>query len=144
MFRTAFGLIQWPWLLKSLYGGTQQEKQSLLRRLGLSADALPNLGSWKADTYLLHRVVDVIEEARPAQVVELGSGATSLVIAKALAENGGGSLYSYDQHRPFLAEMDNWLAENGLAAHFSHAPLTQRDLRWPGVWYALSDLPPHD
>lgn len=142
LFQIAFGAIQWPWLLKSLYGGTRAEKQALLRRVGLTPDALPNLGSWKADTYLLHRVVDVIAELRPAHVVELGSGATSLVMAKALADHGDGSLHSYDQHRPFLAEMDLWLAENGVSARFSHAPLAQRDPRWPGVWYALSDLPP--
>lgn len=141
LFQIAFGAIQWPWLLKSLYGGTQAEKQALLQRAGLAPDALPHLGSWKADTYLLHRVVDLIEEKRPANVVELGSGATSRVIANALAMHGGGTLYSYDQHLPFVAEMQKWLAEHDLAAHFGHAPLTQRDPNWPGVWYSLSHLP---
>lgn len=141
-FQIAFGVIQWPWLLKSLYGGTQAKKRELLDRLDLTPDALPHLGSWKADTYLLHRVVDLIEEQRPATVVELGSGATSLVIARALARNGEGQLHSYDQHLPFISEMHSWLAENGLEASFSHAPLVQRDARWPGIWYDLSDLPP--
>ncbi|MBU2588888.1 MAG: class I SAM-dependent methyltransferase, partial [Alphaproteobacteria bacterium] len=49
LFRTAFGAIQWPWLLRSLYGGTQAQKQALLARVGLAEDALPHLGSWKAD-----------------------------------------------------------------------------------------------
>ncbi|MFZ5747207.1 MAG: class I SAM-dependent methyltransferase [Pseudomonadota bacterium] len=141
LFQLVFGLVQWPWLLKSLYGGRKREKQALLDRLGLSADALPHLGSWKADTYLLHRVVDVIEEIRPANVVELGSGATSLVIASALARNGGGSLHSYDQHLPFIAEMEKWLSEHGLDANFHHAPLSERSDRWPGLWYSLSHLP---
>lgn len=117
LFQIAFGAIQWPWLLKSLYGGTQAEKQALLERVGLAPDALPHLGSWKADTYLLHRVVDMIEKKRPTNVVELGSGATSLVIAKALAMHGGGTLHSYDQHLPFIAEMKTWLAEHDLAVH---------------------------
>jgi|TARA_Y100000815_G_scaffold90672_1_gene79551 predicted O-methyltransferase YrrM len=141
LFQIAFGAIQWPWLLKSLYGGTQAEKQALLERVGLAPDALPHLGSWKADTYLLRRVVDMIEKKRPTNVVELGSGATSLVIAKALAMHGGGALHSYDQHLPFVAEMQTWLAEHKLAAHFGHAPLTQRDPNWPGVWYSLPQLP---
>lgn len=141
LFQIAFGAIQWPWLLKSLYGGTQAEKQALLMRVGLKPDALPHLGSWKADTYLLHRVVDLIERKRPANVVELGSGATSLVIAKALSMHGGGSLHSYDQHLPFIGEMQKWLAEHDVAAHFGHAPLTQRDPRWPGLWYSLSEMP---
>lgn len=141
LFQIAFGAVQWPWLLRSLYGGTQAQKAALLDRLGLEADTLPHLGSWKADTYLLHRIVDVIETARPAKVVELGSGATSLVIAKALSLHGAGALHSYDGYAPFVAQMDAWLAENGLSAHFHHAPLTTRDVRWPGLWYALTEVP---
>ncbi|MFM7348560.1 MAG: class I SAM-dependent methyltransferase [Erythrobacter sp.] len=141
LFQIAFGAVQWPWLLRSLSGGTQAEKQALLARIGLESDALPHLGSWKADTYLLHRIVDMIEAARPATVVELGSGATSLVIAKALSGHGGGRLHSYDQHAPFVAAMDDWLADHDLTADFRHAPLTTRDVRWPGLWYGLSELP---
>lgn len=140
LFQLAFATIQWPWLLRSLYGGKWAEKQALLARLDLGGDDLPHLGSWKADTYFLHRLVDVIEERRPMQVVELGSGATSLVIAKALARHGG-TLHSYDQHRPFVAEMEEWLARHGLEAVFNHAPLSQRDERWPGIWYALPVVP---
>lgn len=141
VFQIAFGLVQWPWLLRSLYGGTQAQKQALLERLGLAPDALPHLGSWKADTYLLHRIVDIIETTRPATVLELGSGATSLVIAKALAQHGGGRLQSYDSYAPFVAAMDGWLAENDCTAAFHHAPLVQRDARWPGLWYDLADVP---
>lgn len=141
LFQIAFGAIQWPWLLRSLYGGTQAQKQALLERVGLAEDALPHLGSWKADTYLLHRIVDIIADARPATVVELGSGATSLVIAKALAMHGGGRLHSYDQHAPFVEAMVGWLAEHALDAAFHHAPLGQRDVRWPGLWYDLTAVP---
>lgn len=141
VFQLAFAAIQWPWLLKSLYGGTKAEKQALLDRVGLADDALPHLGSWKADTYLLHRIVDQIETLRPQNVVELGSGATSLVIAQALTGNGGGRLHSYDQHEPFVEQMRGWLAEHDLAATFHHAPLTQRDPVWPGVWYDLDNVP---
>ncbi len=137
----AFGAVQWPWLLKSLYGGTKAEKRALLDRLGLPLDALPHLGSWKADTYLLHRIVDEIEALRPQHVVELGSGATSLVIAKALSMSGGGRLHSYDQHEPFVTEMRHWLEGNALSAEFHHAPLTQRDPFWPGLWYDLCLVP---
>lgn len=141
IFQIAFGAIQRPWLLKSLHGGKRAEKLSLLRRLDLNPDALPHLGSWKADTYLLGRVVDMIEEKRPATVVELGSGATSLVIAKALSLHGGGKLYSFDQHRPFISDMNRWLADYDLVADFTYAPLAHRDDRWPGLWYSLPQVP---
>lgn len=141
LFQLAFGAVQWPWLLKSLYGGTQAEKKDLLERLGLDQNSLPHLGSWKADTFLLHRLVDAVETLRPANVVELGSGASSLILAKALAMNGGGMLHSYDQYLPFVAEMQKWLGEHGLEAAFHHAPLTERHKVWPGLWYDLSHLP---
>ncbi len=49
----AFGAIQWPWLVRSLHGGRLADKHALLDRLNLPYDALPYLGSWKADTGLL-------------------------------------------------------------------------------------------
>jgi hypothetical protein len=80
----AFGAIQWPWLLRSLRGGTRAEKRALLARLELPADALPHLGSWKADTGLLTLLVRHILTHRPALVVEFGMGASTLVLARAL------------------------------------------------------------
>ncbi|MBA4040741.1 MAG: hypothetical protein C0456_18685 [Hyphomonas sp.] len=141
LFQLGFAVVQWPWLLKSLYGGTKAQKAALLERVKLESDALPHLGSWKADTYLLHRIVDEIETRQPQVVVELGSGATSLVIAKALSLHGRGCLHSYDQHEPFVRQMEEWLAEHELAARFYHAPLGERDLAWPGLWYDLPEIP---
>ncbi|MHB9878972.1 class I SAM-dependent methyltransferase [Pacificimonas sp. ICDLI1SI03] len=141
LFQLAFALVQWPWLLKSLYGGTKASKAALLEKIGLPETALPHLGSWKADTFFLHTVVDIIIRDRPAVVVELGSGASSLVIAQALKQNGGGRLVSYDQHAPFVAEMSVWLGEYDLHADFIHAPLGVRASPWPGRWYDLSGVP---
>jgi predicted O-methyltransferase YrrM len=137
----AFGAIGWPWLLKSLSGGRRRDKRRLLARLGLPADALPNLGSWKADTMLLHRIVDTIEALRPEHVVELGAGASTLVTAKALALNGGGRLTSFDQHGDFVDATRAWLAEHGLDADLRTAELTEPPGDWPGLWYDVHHLP---
>lgn len=137
----AFGAIGWPWLLNSLRGGTQASKRQLLERLDLAGDALPHLGSWKADTGFLHRIVDAIETMRPRNVVELGAGASTLVCAKALQLHGGGALASYDQHEAFVAATAGWVAEHGLAATLRHAPLDRAVPGWPGCWYRLDDLP---
>jgi predicted O-methyltransferase YrrM len=137
----AFGAIGWPWLLKSLSGGRKKDKRRLLHRLGLPADALPNLGSWKADTVLLHRIVDTIEQLRPAAVVELGAGASTLVTAKALAQNGGGRLISFDQHADFVDATRAWLAEHDLAADMHAADLVSAPKGWPGLWYDVHHLP---
>ena len=86
------GAVQWPWLLRSLSGGRPGTKRRLLARLDLPADALPHLGSWKADTGLLTRIVEHIERARPRTVVEFGPGASTLLIAQALKRAGGGGM----------------------------------------------------
>ena len=141
LFTIAWGAIQWPWLARSLWGGRLKDKNALLDRLGLPHDALPHLGSWKADTWFLWRIVEAVERLRPREVVELGSGASSLVIAKALERNGGGRLSSFDQHADFVAATSRWLQGHGLAASLHHAPLTEDPSTWSSTWYDLSALP---
>ncbi len=141
LYCCAFGAIGWPFLLYSLWGGTMASKRHLLARIGLAEDALPNLGSWKADTGLLHRIVDAVEEIRPRNVVELGAGATSLVCAKALEMNGGGTLHSFDQHAGFVEATAGWLRDEGVDARMHHAPLVPSPAGWPGKWYHLRDVP---
>ena len=141
LYRFAFGAIGWPWLLYSLWGGTKRSKRELLNRVSLDEGSLPNLGSWKADTGFLHRIVDAVEELQPRVVVELGAGATTLVCAKALERNGGGKLISFDQHRSFVEATADWISAEDGVAELRWAPLTAKVEGWPGRWYALDDLP---
>jgi predicted O-methyltransferase YrrM len=137
-----YGAIGWPWLLMSLYGGPAPTRRALEARLGLSPAALPALGSWKADAGFLALIADTIAAIRPQTVVELGAGASSLVVARALALAGGGRHVAYDQHAEFIAKVGPWLGEHGLSADIRHAPLTRRVPPWPGWWYAIDDAPP--
>lgn len=137
----AWALIQWPWLLRSLSGGRREDKARLLARLGLADDALPNLGSWKADCFFLHSIVDAIEEMRPRTVVELGCGASSLVAGRALELNGEGALTSFDQHGGFVEATRSWLEGHGVEADLRCAPLGEPPAPWPGRWYRLGVLP---
>ncbi|WP_347303888.1 class I SAM-dependent methyltransferase [Croceibacterium sp. TMG7-5b_MA50] len=142
LHRLFYGAIGWPFLLFSLWGGTKASKRRLLQRIGLADDALPHLGSWKADTGFLHRIVDAVELLRPQVVVELGCGASSLVAARALELHGGGRLVSYDQHGPFVAATREWLAGEGVDATIHHAPLRNgAGGKWPGSWYDLTAVP---
>lgn len=136
-----FGGIGWPWLLKSLYGGTPKERAALLSRIELPAHALPNLGSWKADVGFLTLIAEHIGEHRPRMVVEFGAGASTLVAAQALKLAGRGALLSFDGHADFVDATRTWLAEYGLYADFRHAPLTRRSREWPGRWYDHGPLP---
>lgn len=130
-----------PFLARSLRGGSKASKRLLLDRLGLPDDALPHLGSWKADAGLLHRLVDLVERDRPATVVELGIGASSLVLARALERHGGGRLTGLDQNAAFVAATRAWLAEHGAEADLRHVPLVPSRPRWPGVFYTLDGMP---
>ena len=141
LFTVAWGAIQWPWLARSLWGGKLAHKHALLDRLGLPHDALPHLGSWKADTYFLWRIVGAIEKLRPREVVELGCGASTLVVAKALDLNGDGRLTSYDQHAGFVEATSQWLEGHGLTAALRHAPLVEDPTTWSHTWYDLHTLP---
>jgi predicted O-methyltransferase YrrM len=136
-----FGAIGWPWLLRSLSGGSPGDKIALLDRLGLPHDSLPNLGSWKADTALLGLIVDQIERARPAVVVELGAGASSFVTARALQLHGGGRLVSFDQHQDFVEATRGWLNEHGMDADMRGSALRPAPGDWPGYWYDIAALP---
>ena len=137
----AFGAIQWPWLLRSLHGGSRAAKKALLDRLDLPDDALPNLGSWKADTGLLTLLIDHILEHKPRLVVEFGTGASTLIIARALEKAGGGRLISFEQHPDFVDATRNWLAEYGLEADLRAVPLAAPTDGWPGLWYDHGHLP---
>lgn len=138
----SFGALQWPWLLRSLHGGSKAEKRRLLERVGLPQDALPNLGSWKADTGLLHLVVDTIEQERPQRVVEFGIGATSLVIAAALKKFGAAPHLGFDQHKDFVSLTRGWLHDHALDADLRHAPLAASPNGWPGLWYDTGPIDP--
>jgi predicted O-methyltransferase YrrM len=135
------GAVQWPWLLRSLRGGTRKEKRALLDRLDLPHDALPNLGSWKADTGLLNLLIDHILDKRPKTVVEFGTGASTLIIARALQMAGGGTLISFDQHADFVEATEHWLADYGLTADLRAVALRKAPNGWHGLWYDHGPLP---
>jgi predicted O-methyltransferase YrrM len=137
----AFAVIQWPWLLRSLHGGRRRDKYALLDRLRLPHDSLPNLGSWKADVGLLRMIVDHIIEHRPQVMVEFGTGASTLVAARALQMAGGGRLTSFDQHGDFVEATRQWLAEYGLQVDLRAAALGLSPGGWPGLWYRPGKLP---
>ncbi len=137
----AMGAVQWQWLLRSLRGGRKKAKRALLDRLELPHDALPNLGSWKADTGLLTLLADHILASKPKVVVEFGTGASTLIIARALQIAGGGTFISFEQHPEFVRANRDWLAEHGLEADLRAVPLRPSPNGWPGLWYDHGPLP---
>ncbi len=74
-------------------------------------------------------------------MVELGAGASSLVVARALQRNGSGRLVSCDQHAEFVESTRAWLRDNGVEAELRATPFRPSPGGWPGVWYDHGPLP---
>lgn len=136
-----FGATGWPWLLKSLHSGGLERRAELLSLVELADDALPQLGSWRADAGLLLLIANHILAARPRTIVEFGGGSTTLIAAKALSMIGGGRLVSFDQEPSFAAETKAALERQGLEAEIHAVPLKPAPPGYPGRWYAHGPLP---
>lgn len=139
----AFGVLSAPFLLASLYGGSSNARRALVERLGLPPDALPGLGGWRADVGLLRLLTDHIENAKPQTVVEFGSGASTLVIARALDRFVGSdaSFISVEHDAEFSRRTRERLVEHGLRANLRVAPLLPSPGGWRGRWYDHGPLP---
>ena len=77
-----------------------------------------------------------IRESRPRKIVLLGSGASSLVIADALKQNGYGHVVAIDHHEGFAHKSREFLEKEHLGAwaEVTHAPLTTLSSSfWEGV-----------
>ncbi|MCY3945981.1 MAG: class I SAM-dependent methyltransferase [Anaerolineaceae bacterium] len=105
---------------------------------------LPPLGTWTANPDLLVALWRLIRDKRPARVLELGSGLSTLVMAHALEQNQeGGEIVSLESHPHFSALTRRQLAEHGLEGHVRvmDAPLQKQSVAGrQGLWYALSPL----
>jgi len=140
-FTFLWGGIQWPWLLRSLSGGSAADRATLLSELGLPPEALPGLGSWRADAGFLRLLAAYVRARMPETVVEFGCGATTLVLARALQLAGRGTLISHDNDAAFAEATRAALAAAGLAADIRVAPLRAAPPPWRGAWYATGVLP---
>ncbi len=105
---------------------------------------LPPMGTWTANPDLLVALWHIIREKRPARVLELGSGLSTLVMASALERNHeSGEIVSLESHPHFSDLTRGQLAEHGLEgrARVLDAPLQkQRVADRQGLWYTLSSL----
>jgi hypothetical protein len=99
---------------------------------------LPALRGWKASPDFLHLAVDEILTRRPALVVELGSGASTVFLGLALRACGTGRLLSLDHDAAHLDATRRHVVRHGLddVVTLIHAPLTACDVRGRhSAWY---------
>ena len=85
-----------------------------------------------------------VRDKRPARVLELGSGLSTLAVAYGLQANGFGELYSLEDNPGHAAQTRRLLAEHGLAAYATiiDAPLRKMELDGEvHSWYEVADIP---
>ncbi len=127
----------------------QPEHRAALASLLRWQDAeLPQLGNWKITPDFACLLAETVRDARPARTLELGAGASTIVIARALQILGHGKVLSLEQDAAHAEATRADLRARGLEAIASvvHAPLQA----WPQAregepeWFspaALHDIP---
>jgi hypothetical protein len=123
-----------------------QQIQSLVtlqNRLQLSA-ALPPLRGWNASPDFLMILMNYALEKKPRVIVECGSGASTIVLARCSQISGCGHVYSLEHDAVFAEKTRSRLITAGLADWVTvlNAPLTPHAITgdiWP--WYSLEGVP---
>lgn len=105
---------------------------------------LPPLSTWAASPDLLVALRRIIHEKRPARVLELGSGLSTLVMAHALEQNQeGGKLLALENFPQFANQTRRLLVDHGLEgrARVIDAPLQKQQIAGRhSLWYTLPSL----
>lgn len=107
----------------------------------------PWMTGWAATPEFAATLYDIVRERKPQTVVELGSGASTVILAAALEQNGSGRLISVDQDEEYAAQTRAALDRQGLShrAQVVHAPLAERHINsdtW--LWYDIGSIPLND
>lgn len=127
---------------------TQLESLSWLqRRLGIKG-ILPPLRGWPTSPDFLLRLHSWILKNQPKLVVETGSGASTLVIADALRQNGKGKLISLEHLQEYADKTQETLADEALTPWvelrvgalkpWKEEHLNPKDAEKPSRWYPLN------
>ena len=108
---------------------------------------LPPMRDHSASPDLLRHAVALMLSHKPAVVLELGSGASTIVLAYCQKRLGAGRIVSIDHDAEYAAQTAAMIEHHGLQAFASvtHVPLAP--LRVDGreyLWYSIDDLPALD
>ena len=137
------------WLGREMRHARQREAGRTMDLVWLNGKLAPRrpLPGWiggMARIDLLAAALEIIEGKKPARVLELGSGLSTLTIAYGLQANGYGQLVSLEDNPGHAANTRRLLAEHGLteSATVIDAPLQRIELEGEAFdWYALAELP---
>ncbi len=124
-------------------GGVTRSVEALMQLHALPGAGLsPLLGGWAMEPVAVHALLDVISQWSGPRVVELGSGTSTVWIARMLKSMGAGRVDSLDHERQYAEATRRALEREGLQAwaQVHHAPIVDVEVGdevYP--WYSLAD-----
>lgn len=104
---------------------------------------LPYLTGWSASPALASRLYSLIKESKPATILELGSGVSTVVMAYAIQKVGMGKLISIDHDKDYAEKTRAELKRHRLdhLVDVIHTPLVMTTTKGgPKPWYDISVL----
>lgn len=119
--------------------------QQLCELLHLNS-GVPYSEHWSAAADFLKLLVDEVIIQGPQSIVECGSGVSTLMLAAACRENGGGSVASLEHQHEYASDMRDVIAAYELQefAKIIDAPLVDTHLNDRAYqWYSLEKMDQH-
>lgn len=101
-------------------------------------------GAWAATPDFAAVVVGQIESNKPKRILEMGSGASTIISAYTLERLGDGHVYSLDHDTKYAQETTKSIEKHGLTKYATviPAPLTTHQVNGEAAtWYDTSNLP---
>jgi len=102
---------------------------------------LPNTRKMAASPDFIKLIVDIILQKKPKLVLELGSGVSSIFIAKALEKNNEGRLLSIENDKDFALKTQNRIIQEKLNNYTQiiTAPLVKQEIHHNDyLWYDIN------
>ena len=115
----------------------------LQERLNLR-QGLPYTPKWSAGPDFLRIIVDHCLEAKPATILECGSGMTTLMLARCCQLDARGRVYSLEDGGEYAERTRGYLDRYGLGEYASviHAPLEKMSVgEVEYLWYGMNKIP---
>ncbi len=103
---------------------------------------IPYMTSWAATPELALATYEIIKTENPTQIVELGSGISSLICAYGMEQNKNGALFSLDHDQKYAQITRNMLSKHQLKDRVTicNAPLQSQEITGRKcIWYDCSN-----
>lgn len=116
---------------------------ALYRLLDINRE-LPKMRGWAVAPDFGHFLAKTVREEKPQVALEMGSGVSTLIMARCMELNGRGHVYSIEHDPEFAARTEKMLAEYGLQhrATICVAGLARQDIDGREcLWYDRGCIP---